>query len=318
MAVLELPELKSAISELRESLLEEKAFLLRDLALSLKGRIIQKKINGKIYYYLLYRKSPKNVFTDYIPHQLLEEVRSLSEKHRLLKQRLKEVNRKQKALRMEKDQDVLAFLRELLDVFVKNGLFEEGFLLMGSFVQRLYSEAFNVPLPLFSTTDVDFALERPYRGKEFPLVSEFEKRGFEIVFLANGAIRLKKGPFRVDFLTPSFRGEERPVRVPKLELVLQALNHLRILFSSPIWLEIPSLLPEGRILVPHPADFVIHKILVVHRRREEGKAQKDLDQARWVFFNVVKPHYAEALDLKIQRLPRKQQNLVNKILKTFD
>jgi hypothetical protein len=318
MLVLELPELKSAIGELRKSLLEEKALLLRDLALSLKGRVIQKKINGKVYYYLLYRKSPQKVFTDYIPLKLLEEVHSLSEKHRLLKQRLREINRKQRALKMEKDLDVLAFLREILDVFVENGLFEEGFLLVGSFVQRLYSEAFDVSLPLFSTMDADFAVERPYRGKEFPLISEFEKRGFEIIFLPNGAIRLKKGLFRVDFLTPSVRGEERPVRVPKLELVLQALNHLRILFSSPIWLEIPSILPGGRILVPHPADFVIHKILVAYRRREKEKSQKDLDQARWVFGNIVKPHYRESFELKVQRLPRRQQSLINEILKTFD
>ena len=100
--LLELPELKSALSELRENLWEEKALLLRDLALSLKGRVIQKKINGKVYYYLLYRTSSK-VFTDYVPFGFLEEIRSLSERHRLLKQRLKEITRKQKALKMEKD-----------------------------------------------------------------------------------------------------------------------------------------------------------------------------------------------------------------------
>ena len=88
----------------------------------------------------------------------------------------------------------MAFIREILDIFTER-LFEEGFLLVGGFVQRLYSEAFDVPLPLFATRDVDLAVERPYHGKEFPLVSEFEKRGFETIFCPMDRSGLKKALF---------------------------------------------------------------------------------------------------------------------------
>jgi hypothetical protein len=85
----------------------------------------------------------------------------------------------------------------------------------------------------------------------------------------------------VEFLTPSFDGNEGIRDLPALGVSAQSLHHLNFLIAAPI--QVPLLYRSGTLVqIPRPECFAIHKLIVADRRRSDPsrlKARKDLAQA---------------------------------------
>jgi hypothetical protein len=118
--------------------------------------------------------------------------------------------------------------------------------------------------------DAEQALERLDMG--FLPVPRLDPRHPSTSFKVRGE------SLRVDFLTPGKEGP--PVRVPGLSTCAQPLPYLEYLIEEP---EKGAVLDSGGflILVPSPARFALHKILVSSLRpaSESTKSGKDLSQA---------------------------------------
>jgi|GEM_PF-2196318 len=298
-------ELVEAERDVVRALTEEELKLSGRLHSSFGGTISVKRIKGKEYKYLA-RRTGKRVATLYIPKDLLEKVDRELKQAKPLRARLSYVR---SVLRQfgEEHMDVLSILKEICEAFSEQELLYEGLLVVGSVCMNIYSEHYEAPLPLFTTRDVDIAIEHPYRGKSAKLITALRNRGFEVSWsYPEGVMTLRKGPFQVEFLTVAKRGEEKPVRIRKLEVVAQALNFLNLLFRNPVLFNFQGY----SVVAPHPVDFVIHKVLVAQKRPEEEKREKDMEQAEWVYLNVVEPRYKEMFEHVLDGIPQKQGKTV--------
>ena len=67
---------------------------------------------------------------------------------------------------------MLEIIEEILKVFAKNGLFEEGIELVGSWSFLIYQKYMGAKSLPFVTHDVDFLIPNPFLGKEHPELVE--------------------------------------------------------------------------------------------------------------------------------------------------
>ena len=93
-------------------------------------------------------------------------------------------------------------------------------------------------------------------------------------------ISAREPDLRLDFLTP-WRGSEKSVVEPALNIVLQPLKFLDYLIEKPTQAALLS--PQGGVIVniPDPARYALHKLIVASERplRERAKAAKDITQS---------------------------------------
>lgn len=76
----------------------------------------------------------------------------------------------------------------------------------------------------------------------------------------------------VEFLVPEKgRGLDKPYPLPQLGLNAQALRFINFLAQSIIHITIEDI----PIMVPHPANFALHKLMILSRRKAKEKAEKD-------------------------------------------
>lgn len=127
-----------------------------------------------------------------------------------------------------------------------------------------------VASPERESADAEKALERLEMG--FIPVPGLDPRHPSTSFKVRGE------SLRVDFLAPGKEG--RPVRLPSLSTSAQPLPYMDYLIENP---EKSAVLDAGGflVLVPSPARFALHKVIVSTERpaSQETKAVKDLAQA---------------------------------------
>ncbi len=168
-------------------------------------------------------------------------------------------------------------MRQVLRVFERHRLWDEGVELIGSWCFDLYQRHCGVaPYPL-RTQDIDFLLPYPYRGKnKVDLLHELEALGFERDFHSDGSVYLRSADFQIDFIVPE-RGagmSKAPV-IPSLGFRATPLRFMTMLLSNPL-----SVVEDGiHISIPDPAAFCLHKLLIAPRRPRIEKRLKDFEQA---------------------------------------
>jgi hypothetical protein len=155
--------------------------------------------------------------------------------------------------------------------------------------------------PALLTTDIDLTIRSPRVAVGPPALDErLRQADFVEVFScatdpALGRFQHRRygdadlGPVYIEFLTPQVgaarRRDGRDQRVVRCAagVTAQALPYLHLLFIEPLRLD-PGraewLAPDTSVSVPHPATFVVAKLLVLHRRREPAARAKD---AAYVF-----------------------------------
>jgi hypothetical protein len=152
--------------------------------------------------------------------------------------------------------------------------------LVGSWCLVLYREYFRGvgELSAVRTRDMDFLV--PKQGKmdqNVDVPTLLKDLGFIVGFRGEqGAMMLEHPELMIEFLVAeSGRGSDKLKYLPELGMNAQPLRFMDIASSKTVLLHFGDV----PVTVPHPAAFVLHKLLVVPRRREAAKREKDLAAA---------------------------------------
>jgi hypothetical protein len=184
---------------------------------------------------------------------------------------------------------------EVVNALANAGVFRLRGVLVGTVAYQTYSAMLGTRLPrsILQTSDVDIAQFSNVSvavGDRIPpvldVLKQVDKTFRPVPHLHKGDVTsyVGKGGIRVDFLTPNQgRDTDIPKALPAFQTEAEPLRFLDFLISDP---EPAAILYAVGIyvLVPSPARYAIHK-LIVSRLRPEGvaKRQKDIDQAASLF-----------------------------------
>ena len=199
-------------------------------------------------------------------------------------------------------------ISRILEVFDKNNLFREGVELIGSWCFQLYQKHLGAKSFPLRTQDIDFLIPNPFQGKEHPdLIKELQELGFKCDFKRDGSLFLWNGELQIEFITPEKgKGVENSIKIKKLGLNAIPLRFVGLLLDKPI-----SIVEDGiKILIPNPANFCLHKLIVASRRRKIDKSLKDLQQA--ICTSVIIE--TEELQKLYNSLPKKWKQAIIKML----
>ena len=153
--------------------------------------------------------------------------------------------------------------------------------LIGSWVLPIYRMYFdNDPeIPVLRTTDVDFLVGMPPRvRREFDVPAALSELGFEPEWaLQGGYCKYVHPDMEVEFLIPEQgHGGVGSISVDALRIQAQPLRFLSLAYDQ-------SMVVHYRgydIRVPDPEAFVLLKLLVIPRRKDRSKIDKDVYTAR--------------------------------------
>ena len=215
---------------------------------------------------------------------------------------------------------------DIIQALANAGFFRLRGVLVGTMAFQCYSALLGVRLPsaTLQTADADFAQFHSISaavGDSLPPVSELLKSVDptfrEIPHSADPRQSTKfraRSGYAVEFLTPNTGSEDhvgRPATMPALgHAAAEPLRFLDFLFHEPARAVV--LHSAGiPVLVPRPARYAVHKLIVAARRRTaetgQSKAGKDLDQAaaliEALLQNRMSDDFAEALVEALDRGP---------------
>lgn len=172
---------------------------------------------------------------------------------------------------------MIDIIQKILKVFAGNNLFEEGVELIGSWCFQLYQKhlgAKNFPL---RTQDIDFLIPNPFRGQaHLDFIEQLKSLGFNVDFKQDGSLYLWDAELKIEFITPEKgRGADGAIKIKKLGINAIPLRFVALLLDNPI-----TIVEDGiKILLPNPANFCLHKLIIASRRLKIDKSLKDLQQA---------------------------------------
>ena len=193
---------------------------------------------------------------------------------------------------------MIALVRKILEVFECHHLWDEGVELIGSWCFHLYQRHLDVkPYPL-KTQDIDFLLPYPYHGHvHVDLIKELEALGFRHDFRPDGSIYLWNAELRIEFMIPERgRGMEKAPAIKSLGVRAMPLRFIELLLQHPI-----SVVEGGvKVMLPDPAAFCLHKLLIANRRKRSESRLKDFEQALHVI-PVIKPAMLRRVYLELPK-----------------
>lgn len=170
----------------------------------------------------------------------------------------------------------------VIDRMAKGGVLSE-IVLVGSWVLPIYRVYFgDAPeIPVLRTTDVDFLVGMPPRiGREFDVPAALYELGFEPHWSLQGDYCKYAHPdMEVEFLVPEKgRGVGTAVFVDALHVEAQPLRFLSLAYDRSMVVPFRGY----HVRVPEPEAFVLLKLLVIPRRTDHAKLEKDALAARSV------------------------------------
>ncbi len=216
---------------------------------------------------------------------------------------------------MEKSQ--YEFCVEVLRRLSKAGILRH-IVLVGSWCVVFYKNYFAGTryLPVIRTRDIDLLIPHPSTIKTRVDVAELLKElGFIVGFTGSkGYIRLEHPQLIVEFLVPERgRGSDKPYPLPQLGLNAQALRFLDFLAQHTIAVEVNGML----VNLPHPANFALHKLLILDRRNTPEKTAKDRDAAIQILKALMDKGQQDFVRTVYGSMPRRWQTKIKKVLAEF-
>jgi len=171
-------------------------------------------------------------------------------------------------------------LFRILRLLEKEGVLKH-LIIIGSWSLYFYKFYYNKKQPIVSlrTRDVDFLLPDPKLiTKEIDLPELLKDLGFVIDYRGNqGFIRLVHPSVFIEFLVPERgKGFDKAFPLPQLGLNAQALRFIDILYIKTITVTTRNV----RVRLPHPACFLLHKIIISTRRTDKDKRLKEIEQIK--------------------------------------
>ena len=199
-------------------------------------------------------------------------------------------------------------VRNILKVFSDNALFDEGVELIGSWCFQLYQKHLGAKSFPLRTVDIDFLIPNPFRGKNhLDFISQLEGLGFKYDFKRDGSLYLWNGELKIEFMIPEKgKGVDGSIKIKKLGLNAIPLRFVSLLLDNPITITESGI----KVLVPNPANFCLHKLIIASRRRNLDKSAKDLEQAICTFV-IVKDKEIQQLFIS---LPKKWRHTIINML----
>lgn len=203
---------------------------------------------------------------------------------------------------------MIKIITRILKVFDDNNLFNEGIELIGSWCFQLYQKQLGAKRFPLRTQDIDFLIPNPYHGKEHTdFIRQLEELGFRCDFKRDGSLYLWNADLKIEFITPEKgRGVDNSIKFKKLGISAIPLRFVNLLLNKPI-----TIVEDGiKILVPNPANFCLHKLIIASRRRRIDKSLKDLQQA--ICTSVIVDN--QEMQQLFKSLPKKWRQAILKIL----
>ena len=216
---------------------------------------------------------------------------------------------------MEKNQYNLCL--EILRRFHREKILN-NLILIGSWCVFFYKDYFSsesyIEHIALKTRDMDFLIDAPGKIKHKIDVPELLKDlGFVVDFRGDkGYIKLNHPDLILEFLVPEKgRGIDGPYRIPALGINATALRFLDFLSSNTIKVKIE----DFYLILPHPANFALHKLIIFQRRTKKEKAEKDRSAAVEILKALISKGEAHIVKKVFGSVNRKWQNKIVKGLR---
>jgi len=209
---------------------------------------------------------------------------------------------------VEKEQHDLCI--EVLRRLSKSGILKH-IVLVGSWCTLFYRDYFSGMKysPVLKTRDIDFLIPKPQKITKTVDVAELLRDlGFITGFTGmEGYMRLEHPQLIIEFLVPQTRGEyARPYDLPQLAFNAQALRYLDIIDKNTITVENKGI----KVVIPHPASFALHKLLIAGKRRSKDKIAKDIQDAERVLKALVEKDEEASIINIFKSMPKKWQKKI--------
>lgn len=283
-----------------DNILDENLAYYRARKTSLVGRVLingrgsikRRNINGRTYTYLRKNFQGRKV-DEYIGPQGSNKSQYIEIYTRKTKKNIEELSRTRYALKRLRarnlnQEDFTQHLKDLFALMEREGLWDEGLQLVGSWCFKVYQNYFGVEHYPERTIDIDFAISLPYKGNPVEIGKKLKSMGFEENFnRGDGTILYVSSDMMVEFLKPR-KGDGKKDGDPyirDLDIAPQALPFLNILLENP---RTETLRDLGKITIPSMGAFLVHKLIVADRRKDQGKKAKDYRQAHSVAKTVLR------------------------------
>lgn len=159
--------------------------------------------------------------------------------------------------------------------------------LIGSWAAYLYRVYFGKEYNFIpKTTDLDLLIPLPYKDKrQIDLAEEFKDLNFIVQFSNEGYIKLGHPELSLEFIVPEYgRGSDKPFVINNLGINAQPLRYVSLLLQDVIDISYRGI----KVKVPHPAIFVLQKLLIIPYRKKESKKLKDIEIAKSVISFIDK------------------------------
>jgi hypothetical protein len=157
----------------------------------------------------------------------------------------------------------------------------EKFILVGSWCHYFYQFLFDgaPEIPLLRTTDIDFLVPNPVQIERNVDVSTLlNNLGFDSDFdYHSGLIKYVHPDLEIQFITPAIgRGKKAPYEIKKFNINAEGLRYLTLLQEN----RFPIIHNHIKLWIPEPEAYILHKILISQKRKDEVKRNKDLMSAK--------------------------------------
>ncbi len=187
--------------------------------------------------------------------------------------------------------------------------------IVGSWCIFLYKEYFkNISYQSsIRTRDVDFFIPHPVRTSSKTDIFELiEDLGFIREFKGDeGYTRFSHPDLIIEFLIEE-KGKEtsKPIYIKELGVTPQPLRFLNLLNSNLIKTKFGNI----KVLVPHPANFALHKLLISPRRDKNDKSEKDKMQGIKLLRDLIENGELDTINLVFSELLQPWQKSIKRVL----
>lgn len=210
------------------------------------------------------------------------------------------------------DEDLFLRLIQELD----NGGVLQQIVLIGSWALPIYRRYFDddPEIPLLRTADVDFLVGNPPQiTSEMDIPTRLSELGFEPAWTVSGGYCKYVHPdMEVEFLiAEQGAGVNHGILIEGLNVTAQPLRYLSIAYDHSMEVDYRGL----RIRVPEPEAFVLLKLLVLPRRKDAAKIEKDVTTARSLGLYILKrPDRSVLLTRLFNEIPKGWRKTIRKVV----
>ena len=209
---------------------------------------------------------------------------------------------------MEKNQYKLCI--EIFRRLEKSGVLK-NMILVGSWCMPFYKDYFSdvVYSPSIRTRDIDFLIPRPGAIKSaVDVIGLVKDLGFVRGFRGReGYMVLEHPELAVEFLVPEKgRGTDKPVQLPTLGLNAQALRFLELLSHETIHVKVEDV----SLILPHPANYAVHKLIVSKRRKQKDKSAKDFEAGLKILKALISQKESRRIKKVFDSVPSKWKKII--------